>query len=59
MTVNGLPVTRSSFSTQLSIAIQLCGLSPSCYKGYSCRIGAASHTAEEGFSAAQIRLLGR
>ena len=59
MTVDGLPVTRSWFSTQLSFAIQLCGLSPSRYKGHSFRIGAASHAAEQGFSDAQIRLLGQ
>ena len=59
MTVDGLPVTRSWFSTQLSLAIQLCGRCPSRYKSHSFRIGAASHVAEQGFSDAQIRLLGR
>ena len=59
MTVDGSPVSRAWFSNQLSLAIQLCGLAPSRYKGHSFRIGAASHAAEQGFSDAQIRLLGR
>ena len=59
MTVDGLPVTRSWFSTQLSFAIQLCGVFSSRYKGHSFRIGAASHAAEQGFPDAQIRLFGR
>ena len=58
-TVDGSPVSRSSFSHRLSMAIQLCGLAPSRYKGHSFRIGAASHAADKGFSDAQIRLLGR
>ena len=59
MTVDRLPVTRSWFSTQLSLAIQLCGLYPSRYKDYSFRISAASHAVEQGLSDAPIRLLGR
>lgn len=59
MTGDGLPISRATFSNQLSLAIQLCGLSPSRYKGHSFRIGAASHAADQGFSDAQIRLLGR
>ena len=58
-TVDGLPVSRSQFSNQLSSAIQFCGLSPSAYKRHSFRIGAPSHAAGKGLSDAQIRLLGR
>lgn len=59
ITVDGLPVSRSTFSNQLATAIQLCGLPPARYKGHSFRIGAASHAAEHGFTDTQIRLLGR
>ena len=59
ITVYGSPASRSTFSNQLSVAIQLCGLAPSRYKGHSFRIGAASHVADQGFSDTQIRLLGR
>lgn len=59
MTVDGLPVTRSWFSTQNSFAIQLCGLSPSPYKGHSFRISVALHAAVQGFSNTQIRILSR
>ena len=59
ITVDGVPVSRSYFSNQLSSAIQFCGLPPSVYKGHSFRIGAASHAADKGLSDAQIRLLGR
>ena len=55
----GLPVSRSHFSNQLSMACHLCGLDPSRYKGHSFRIGAASYAADRGFSDAQIRPLGR
>ena len=59
ITLDGAPVTRSAFTDQLALAIQLCGLDPSRYKGHSFRIGAASHAAERGMSDAQIRILGR
>ena len=58
ITVDGLPVSRSQFSNQLSPAIQFCGLSPSVYNGHIFRIGAASHAAER-LADAQIRLLGQ
>ena len=57
--MDGLPVSRSQFSNQLSSVIQFCGLSPSFYNGHSFRIGAASHAADKGLSDAQICLLGR
>ena len=59
ISLDGLPVSRSNFSQRLSMAIQLCGLAPSRYKGHSFRIGAASHAADRGLSDAQIRALGR
>ena len=39
--------------------LKFCGLDTSRYKGYSFRIGAASHAADKGFSDAQFRTLGR
>ena len=50
ITLDGAPVTRSAFTDQLALAIQLCGLDPSRYKGHSFRIGAASHAAERGMT---------
>lgn len=58
-TVDGAPVSRTSFTDLLSLAIRYCGLDPSRYKGHSFRIGAATHAAERGFSDTQIRSLGR
>ncbi|RUA06911.1 MAG: hypothetical protein DSY43_00975 [Gammaproteobacteria bacterium] len=55
----GLPVSRSEFTSRLSAVIKLCGLDPSRYKGHSFRIGAASHAADKGMSDSQIRTLGR
>ena len=57
--VDGSPVSRTTFSNQLSLAVQFCGLDSSRYKGQSFRIGAASHAADRGFSDSQICLLGR
>ena len=57
--MDGSPVSRTHFASQLYLAISLCNLDPSRYKGHSFRIGAASHAADRGFSEAQIRLLGR
>ena len=62
ITEDGLPVSRSVVSAQLSMAISFCGVAPSkglSSKGHSFRIGAASHAADQGFSEAQIRLSGR
>ena len=58
-TVDESSVSRSCFCHWLALAIQLCGLPPSRYKGHSFRIGAASHAADQECSDAQIRLLGR
>ena len=41
-----VPIPRVSFSSLLSQAIKYCGLDPSCYKGHSFQMGAASHAAD-------------
>ena len=51
---DGIDVSRSNFSNQLSMAGHLCGLDPSRYNGHSFRIGTASYAADQGFSDAQI-----
>ena len=56
---DGSPVSRAIFIDKLSMAIKYCGLDPSCYKGHSFRIGAASYAADAGMSDSQIRALGR
>ena len=53
------PVSRDEFATPLKRAFRHCGLDTSKYKSHSFRIGAASHAAENGYSDAQIRALGR
>jgi hypothetical protein len=57
--IDGCPVPRSWFSTQLDFAVRFCGLNSSRYKTHSFRIGAASSAAARGLSDAQIRLKGR
>ena len=57
--VDGKPVTRSLFVEQLTLAFRFCGFDPKFYKGHSFRIGAATLAAQQGFSDAQIRLMGR
>lgn len=59
MTLLGHPVSRTTFTEQLSLALKFCGLNPARYKGHSFRIGAASHAADRGLSDTQIRVLGR
>ena len=56
---NLAPITVYQFNTELSRCLHFCGLDPSRYKGHSFRIGAASLAADNGFSDAQIRTLGR
>lgn len=58
-TLDGAPISRTSFTDLLSLAIRHCGLDPSRYKGHRFRIVAATHAAERGFSDAQIRSFGR
>ena len=55
----GIPVSRDEFTTHLKRVFRHCGLDTSKYKSHSFRIGAASHVAENGYSDAQIRALGR
>ena len=59
LTIQGTPVPRVLFADLLCQTIKYCGLDPSCYKGHSFRIGAASYAADRGFSDAQIRIQGR
>jgi len=53
------PITVSMFNTELHRCLVFCGLDTTRYKSHSFRIGAACHAAEQGFSDAQIRTLGR
>ncbi|XP_068748893.1 uncharacterized protein [Montipora capricornis] len=59
LTTEGQAVSRELFVNFLSRALVHCNLDPSRYKGHSFRIGAASHAAEQGFTDAQIRIMGR
>lgn len=59
ITSEGNPVSRSQFSKLLNSCIKACSLDPSRYKGHSFRIGAATYAAQQGFSDAKIRVLGR
>ena len=56
---DGSPISRQNFISMLNKVLTLCGLDPGRYKGHSFRIGAASEAAREGYSDAQIRLMGR
>ena len=56
--LDGQPISRSAFIEQLSLAFKFCGFDPCFYKGHF-RIGAATLAAQQGFSDAQIRLMGR
>ena len=58
-TEDGRAVSRKIFTDYLALIFRTCGLDPAKYKGHSFRIGAATLAAENGFSDAQIRLLGR
>ena len=44
---------------ELQRCLAYCGLDTSRYKSHSFRIGGACHTADRGYSDAQIRALGR
>ena len=59
MTSHGHPVSRTTFTNQLSLALKICGLNPARYKEHSFRIGAAAHVVDRGLSDTQIRALGR
>lgn len=52
-------ITVTQFNTELRRCLTFCGLDSCRYKSHSFRIGAACYAAEQGFSDAQIRSLGR
>jgi len=57
--VNNIPISRSLFDRKLHSSLAFCQLDSSVYKGHSFRIGCASYYAEQGYSDAQIRTMGR
>ena len=59
VSAGGQAVSRELFVNLLFRALVHCNLDPSRYKGHSFRIGAASHAAAQGFTDAQIRIMGR
>jgi len=56
---DGSSVSTHHFSQALNHCLTFCGLGNSDYKPHSFRIGAASFAADQGFTDAQIRGLGR
>ena len=56
---DGSAVPRSVFQESLNLVFSFCGFDSNFYKGHSFRIGAATLAAKQGFSDAQIRLMGR
>ena len=58
-TRDGHAVSRKLFADHLALTFRSCGLDSTRYKGHSFRIGAATFAAENGYSDAQIRLMGR
>ena len=54
MSIDDLPVSRSTFSQQLLMACHSCDLEPSHYKGHSFRVGAASHAASHASQGFQM-----
>ena len=57
--MDGRPITVSHFNNVLHRCLLFCGLDTARYKSHSFRIGAACLAADNGFSDAQIRALGR
>lgn len=57
--MDGTPVSRTYFSSQLKLSLNWAGLDHAHYKGHSFRIGAASSAAQQGFSDEKIKLMGR
>ena len=53
-----IPITVGQFNADLRRCLLFCRFDTTRYKGHSFHIGAACHTAEKGFSNAQIRVLG-
>ena len=56
---DGSAVSTNLFSQVLNQCLTFCRLDPNHYKPHSFRIGAASFAADQGFTDAQIRSLGR
>lgn len=52
-------ISVHQFNVALQQCLSYCGLDTSRYKSHSFRIGGACHAAEQGYSDAQIRALGR
>ena len=52
-------ISVHQFNVALQNCLSYCGLDTSRYKSHSFRIGGACHAAEQGYSDAQIRALGR
>ena len=53
------PLSVHQFNSELQRCLTYCGLDTSRYKSHSFRIGGACHAADNGYSDAQIRALGR
>ena len=56
---NGLPFTKSSFTSKIRAGLQAVGLPESSFAGHSFRIGAATAAANAGIEDSVIRTLGR
>ena len=56
---NGQPLTRYQFTSVLNRSIRQLGLSLSCYKSHSFRIGRATDLAKYGVSGDVIKTMGR
>lgn len=52
-------VTYSSVVSKLRLALKFAGLATSLYKGHSFRIGAATETANKGYSENAFQKMGR
>ena len=52
-------ISAHQFNVELQRCLSYCGLDASRYTSHSFRIGGACHAAEQGYSDAQIRALGR
>ena len=53
------PLTRYQFASFLSTTLKFIGQDPDKFNTHSFRIGAATHAATQGFSALQIKAMGR
>ena len=58
-TVLNKPLPRCTFDSKLPRCLRFCDLYASLYKGHSFRIGSTTYRAEQGYSDAQIRAMGR